>query len=246
MRKFTTTNDAEKVVQAENTWSISTTHMTEDGKKRFYRCNKAKRKGIQCAAQVYLLFEVDSDAVLLFRTASDHNHDYIDNSSNHGICEDTKNEIKKLFELRLKPKEILENLSKMEGVKVPQKRQLYNYLSDLRRIKYGPPSIHLGELKKWILDHLNVPEDVNEPFVIAYHIVEEEPLSFRFALSTKKLLQLACRARTLHADATYKLVWQSFPVLIAGTTDKNRKFHPMCLGVSTNECQADFKMFSTD
>lgn len=54
------------------------------------------------------------------------------------------------------------------------------------------------------------------------------------------MLKRCISAEILHAD-TDKLIWQGFPVLIVGTTDKNRKFHPICLTVSTNECKADFK-----
>lgn len=66
-------------------------------------------------------------------------------------------------------------------------------------------------------------------------------LSFRIVLSTKNLLKQCIVTDILHADATYKLIWQGFRVLIVGTTDKNRKFHPICLTISTNERKADFK-----
>jgi hypothetical protein len=39
-------------VRAEKTWSISLTHITEEDKRKFYRCNKVKRRGPQCAAQI--------------------------------------------------------------------------------------------------------------------------------------------------------------------------------------------------
>lgn len=45
----------------------------------------------------------------------------------------------------------------------------------------------------------------------------------------------------IHTDATYKLVWQGYPVLQIGTTDLHRKFHPFGLAVCTHETQADFK-----
>mgnify|MGYP002790673476 FL=1 len=45
----------------------------------------------------------------------------------------------------------------------------------------------------------------------------------------------------IHADATYKLTWQGFPILVCGTTDSNRKFHPFGITVCTNEKTEDFK-----
>lgn len=44
----------------------------------------------------------------------------------------------------------------------------------------------------------------------------------------------------IHCDATYKIVWQNFPVLQIGTTDLHRKFHPFGLAVSTHETTKDF------
>lgn len=45
-----------------------------------------------------------------------------------------------------------------------------------------------------------------------------------------------------HADATYKLIWQGFRVLVRGITDQNLKFHPLRLTFSSNEQKEDFKL----
>jgi hypothetical protein len=229
VHKYSCVSFAEEAVKAENTWSVRTTHVTMDGKKRFYRCNKVPRKGVQCAAEIYLLFEADAEAVILYRTDCEHNHDSIKNNYDYGICNETKSEINKLFDLHLKPKSILECLKKNSQLKIPTKRQLYNYLADRRRIKYGLSSISLGQLEKWITSHTDVPDNENEVFVIAYYNLESDPPSFRIVLSTKNLMKQCIDAEILHADATNKLVRQGFPVLIVGTTDKNRNFHPICL-----------------
>ncbi|CAF0739340.1 unnamed protein product [Rotaria sordida] len=39
----------------------------------------------------------------------------------------------------------------------------------------------------------------------------------------------------IHADATYKLIWQGFSVLIIGTTDFNKALHPFDLARYSNE-----------
>ncbi|KAL0821529.1 hypothetical protein ABMA28_004986 [Loxostege sticticalis] len=234
--------EAEEFVNDEKTWSRNYTRDSEEGQKRFYRCNKVKSKGPQCDCALYLLFVNDCEDVLIFKTTSEHNHDQIGTRSDYGISENVKREINKLFDLRLKPKAILEALNKIEGIKVPSKRQLNNYLYDRRREKYGRATIYLGELEKWIFDRTTIPDDENEVFVFSYYVLEDKVPTFRLALSTKKLLNIVCSTDVLHIDATYKLIWQGFPVLVLGTTDKNRKFHPLCLGISTNERQEDFQM----
>ena len=243
VKKFTNADEAESFVQAENTWSVTVSHDTEEGNKKFYRCRKVKFRGPQCAASIYLLFEANSSEVLLYRTDSDHDHESIATAeTRHGICQETKEEINKLFALHLKPKAILNSLKKIQGMKLPSKKQLNNYLSDRRRVVYGSPSISLGELQAWLIENSKIPFDEHEPYVIAYHVYEGETPTFRFAISTKSLLKLTTLATNIHADATYKLIWQGFPVLLVGTTDKTKKFHPICIAVTTNERKQDFEM----
>ncbi|XP_048481537.1 uncharacterized protein LOC125489545 [Plutella xylostella] len=55
-------------------------------------------------------------------------------------------------------------------------------------------------------------------------------------------MQKAGEVKVIHADATYKLIWQGFPVFVVGSTDKNKRFHPFALGVATNEEKEDFKL----
>lgn len=135
-KKFENAKDAEELIHAENTWSITTTHETEDGTKRYYRCNKVKRRGPQCAAQKYLLFEANSDSVFLYSTASKHDHESIGNKRELALHRETKEKINQLFALHLKPKAIMYNLRKTKGIAVPSMTQLNNYLYSYRKSAY--------------------------------------------------------------------------------------------------------------
>lgn len=82
---------------------------------------------------------------------------------------------------------------------------------------------------------MTVPENEFEAFVVNFEVGFEEEGGtnhFRFFLSSRKLLKTAGQSKKLHADGTYKLIWQGFPVLIVGTTDMNRKFHCLCVAVT--------------
>ncbi|CAG5039897.1 unnamed protein product [Parnassius apollo] len=164
--------EAEKFVSNEKTWSRNYTRDSDEGQERFYRCNKVKSKGPQCDCALYLLFVNDCNDILIFKTTSEHNHDQIGTRSEYGIPENVKREINKLFDLRLKPKSILEALNNMTGIKAPLKRKLNNYLYDRRREKFGRAAIYLGELEKWIFDRTTIPDDENEVFVFSYHVIE--------------------------------------------------------------------------
>lgn len=243
--QFSNMKEAEEFVSAENTWSRKFTRTTEEGQKRFYRCNKVKKKGPQCAAELYLLFDCKSNDVLVYNIDAEHTHDEI-GARGCGIDEITKMEINRLSSLRLKPKAILSALENMEGIKLPTKMQLNNYLNDRRRSNLGQSTIkstiHLGELENWINEHTAIPEDENETFVMKHLIFKNDQPNFRFVLTTIKLLKFAHSCDVIHADAIHKLIWQGFPVLIVGATNRNREFFPICLAVSTNEQEDDFQM----
>lgn len=181
----------------------------------------------------------------MFKTNADHDHDEKKEfTSSYGLSDTVKNEINRLFDLKMKPKAIMESLSKMKNIKVPKMSQLRNYLSDRRRAIYGQSTISLGELEAWIHSHSSLPLDPHEVFVVCYRIEDsdEQNPTFRFMKSNKYLIEISKDARVVHADATYKMIWQGFPVLVCGTTDQNRKFHPLCLTISSNEQKEDFKL----
>lgn len=245
VQKFDNFEQAKTFVKAEGTWSKNYCHQTEEGKKTYYRCNKLKRRGPQCSTRMYLLFESTSDSVLMFKTNADHDHDEKKEfTSSYGLSDTVKNEINRLFDLKMKPKAIMESLLKMKNIKVPKMSQLRNYLSDRRRTIYGQSTISLGELEAWIHSHSSLPLDPYEVFVLCYRIddSDEQNPTFRFVMSTKYLIEISKDASVVHVDATYKLIWQGFPVLVCGTTDQNRKFHPLCVTVSSNEKKEDFKL----
>jgi len=54
-------------------------------------------------------------------------------------------------------------------------------------------------------------------------------------------LLIASKAKIIHADGTYKLMWNDYPALICGTSDMNKVFHPFGISICTNEKEHDFQ-----
>ena len=131
--------------------------------------------------------------------------------------------------------------------------QLRNYLTKIKKEKYGTATISLGELEQWCLESSQTKLDLDTPFVVSYEVIYDDEFGddedvnavvgpkFCFFISTKRLLTTASTSINIHADATYKLVWQGFPVLIVGTTDLDCHFHPFGMAVCANEETQDFK-----
>lgn len=52
------------------------------------------------------------------------------------------------------------------------------------------------------------------------------------------------KLKIVQIDATYKVIWQGYPTLIVGTSDKNRVFRPVAIAVRKCEVAADFCFIS--
>ena len=54
------------------------------------------------------------------------------------------------------------------------------------------------------------------------------------------MLKNATKTKKVHADASYKVIWEGIPILISGGTDMDRLFHPYGINICANEKTADF------
>ncbi|CAF3862535.1 unnamed protein product [Rotaria sp. Silwood1] len=249
IKEKTFNNADEATASIKKEWSKHYTNHTQNGRRIYYRCRKSKRRGVQCSAGICLLYHSDSDKVTMYKTEAEHDHVADDV---HGIDLNVKQCIEELYKDGItKPKLILRALQSRQ-LKVPTYAQLNNYLAYYKRKKYGSYTISLGELDQWCQNNSNVPTDENQAFVVSYKILyddEDEDEGeddtngnvFRLFISSVRLLNIGSAASHINADATYKLVWQGFPVLIVGTTDLNKTLHPFGLAVCSNEKTKDFE-----
>lgn len=215
--KFESKADAVAAVNREKCWSYSYENKSSAGLRVNYRCNLMKFRGKQCAAGVYLLYDSTNNSVLFYRADAIHTHDDDENKENavNKISGEVEAEIRKLFEQKRAPKGILYDLVR-QGLKAPSKSMLTTFLAKLRREKFGTQKLHYGSLEKWLKESSEIPLSDDQPFVIS-HVVNvndniPEESRFKFVVSTKRLLRNAIGCQRIHADATYKLVWQGFQI----------------------------------
>ena len=108
-----------------------------------------------------------------------------------------------------KPKAIIDNIglnnkSNVEKLTIPLIRDLNNYLASLRKSVGGNTNLNLGELAQWCLDHVTIPEDPNQAFVVCYKAFfpddtlpgDHEPNDqLRFFLTSKRLIEFSSHAK---------------------------------------------------
>ncbi|CAF1550987.1 unnamed protein product [Adineta ricciae] len=232
-------------------WSKHYVNYTERGRKVYYRCNKKKRRGPQCPANMCLLYHADTDQVTCYKTENGHAHD---GDEIRGVSGKVKQVVVELYSDGVtKPKQIMRALEARK-MKTPTYGQLNSYLVHLRKKKYGSHQISLGELEQWCQANESIPTNEDTAFVVSYEIkyddeddeddedVEDYQGSrFRIFISSLRLLNITLLSSHINADATYKLVWQGFPVLVVGTTDLKKSFHPFGLSICSNEKTKDFE-----
>lgn len=80
-----------------------------------------------------------------------------------------------------------------------------------------------------MLNHVVVAESIN---------TDEQDL--KIVVSSKRLLRNLDNSLLVQADASYKVIWQGYPILLVGTTDRRQKFHPFALAVCKGESTEDF------
>ncbi len=224
-------------------WAKVKTYDTSQGIKERFRCNLVPWRGVQCGKALLLLYENTSERVLLYLSDNDHTHDQEQKKAKYGLNKATKDFIDPLIErANMLPSNIRSLLvteaETNPNIQVPEKTQLYNYIAAWRKRHGQGPSLDFDELITWCEQNRNIPDDPNEAFVVAYqiNIDGDDPESFpesmnimnpkkssRVFVSTKNLLEMASKhTLVLQADATYKLLWMGYPVLLIGISDMDK------------------------
>lgn len=122
----------------------------------------------------------------------------------------------------------------------PNKRQL-EYIHKKYVSENVKPMIVVGDLMHWCEEHSPYPTNDNEAFVLAHESCSiNEAMSFRFTMTTPLLLSKLAKRKTICIDATYKLNWMGFPLIIMGTVDRAKKFHPLIYACSSHERSEDY------
>ena len=130
--------------------------------------------------------------------------------------------------------------------------------SPLKIIKFQNLNLtQKGDLHAWCTDHegLPLPSEPDEVFVVRFQIfyadetytVEDDYEAatstnkgdqFRWFLSTRRLLEFSSNFNiVLQTDGTYKLCWIGNSVLLLGSSDFDRVFHPIGLSVCSREAK---------
>lgn len=219
------------------------------GQKFYFRCKKTpKTIKPYCASRYTLFLPSHKNVVLLLHNANDHNHNEIMKDRKRMMSDEMITYVNQLFEKNvIRYNQIIEFI---EEERTNHKIFLDDPNPDVRQIEYRlknyrnadiKPMINLGDLMEWCSANAAYPANDNEAFVLSYESSSiSEALHFRFSMTTPLLLKKCIGLKTLCIDATYKLNWNGFPLIVLGTVDRQKKFHPLVYACTSHETTEDY------
>lgn len=123
----------------------------------------------------------------------------------------------------------------------PTNRQI-EYMLRKYRDAETPRMVKLGDLMSWCDENKEAPSDQNKAFVIGSDSSKvENDLRFGFVLSTLFLLNILKDKKKICIDATYKINWLGFPLMVLGTIDRAKRFHPLVYACCSHEATLDYE-----
>lgn len=246
------------MVQAYNTLTEAHKHICDEGfkkheskqtnagKKTFHRCGRVKQRSKkQCDAR-RMIFEDKSKTnfeIHVSNTGDKFDEEQLANK----ISDKMKSVIISCSENRMTPKYIAQHINKMReemgffaDEKTPAMRQIY-YICHTHKAMKTPKIVELGQLIEWVEANMNIPDEVDTPFVINFdHSDEAEEVKFDIVISTRRMMQHCATQKVICVDATYKLNWLGYPFIVIGAIDRTKKFHPLCFALCTHETTYDY------
>lgn len=233
-KKFDCKAAVDEFLSKESWWSYRSKNSCTDGIKFVYRCNRVKRSSKhQCEAKIHIIESTQfiegsgpdgiSTSYSLFRRNALHTHrkspEFKEKVSDRVI-----NMIIEHYKNGRKPKTISYLLLNDDSMPLKEKPSYVQIRKIIRNFKNN------GSGAKSLVKFERSPKkQQNEKF-------------FRLFLSTNRLLRNASKSKILHADATHKVTTEKVPIIVAGVTDNNSKFHFAGLTIANHETAKDYQL----
>ena len=117
--------------------------------------------------------------------------------------------------------------------------QLYNKVSHMKKLlRKTEKLLTTHDLRQKLLLHYEMPGDDFEAYVPYFTIDDEndnDDLRFMVVVASEKTQSHLKTKQPLHVDATYRLVWQGYPILVCGVSSATGKFFGSMSVLSSHE-----------
>uniref|UniRef100_A0A7E4ULX3 ULP_PROTEASE domain-containing protein n=1 Tax=Panagrellus redivivus TaxID=6233 RepID=A0A7E4ULX3_PANRE len=231
---FSTDQEFTKIKKAHSLSSKGQKRQTKTGVKQDFVCLRKDSHG--CMVRATANFD-GAESTLIVR----HEHSHTGKvTTTVGVSE----EVRQLVTERLDANEsvaalVIRKVLRNRGVpedKISNIKAISNYTCHQKKRRYGSVITgddFLNEVKKHII---NNDDDENIVGVVISEIilVEDEP-EFCVIMTSGKLLHKFRSQKHIGLDATYKLLFNMYPVIIVGFSDEVHSFHPCAVAIVSTE-----------
>lgn len=247
-------------IKKEERWTFVRKLAQNRGYKHIYRCMFCRAHGKPCSASIYVLSDSKpgDTTCKLYRKSLPHDHETSENRTKK-VQDSVRQLITDLVEEGKTKKQICHILRRKQDIKQPQPQQVASIIKMHRKVIFGDSKITLEDIVEFCGSHSAIPDDIDTAFVANFEVSAPEEsdsessdesedsscpskAKFRFIITTKRLLLNSLKSNIIHADTTYKMTIQRYPILIVGTTDldSSQHFHLLGLVVSKTQNAEDF------
>lgn len=99
----------------------------------------------------------------------------------------------------------------------PTARQIRNIIDKYNKKTFGKDKITMRQLTEFVDKHMREPQpdEIDRAFILSFERspTNEPKKYFRFFITTRRLLEMAAKAKNIHADATYKVTREKLPLI---------------------------------
>lgn len=223
----------------------------EIGLKIYYRCKEVKKRNkIWCEKRYVLYFPSHSNEISLLDNGRNHTHEQIaqKTSTKSKLSVEMIDFMNGLYDDKTTTYEsVLRHINRARSTqnifqdeKNPTYRQ-HEYRLTFYRNSRTKQVISVGDIASYCEDKSEFPTCSGEPFVLNFETSNiRDKLYFRFCMTTTYLLEVFATLQMICIDATYKLNWNGYPLIVLGTVDRAKRFHPLLYGCTSNETADDY------
>lgn len=247
-KTFQTKEMMDEFLSKESWWAYRSSNSCNEGRKVLYRCNRVKRASKQkCEAGIYIIHSEATATYLLYRKNALHTHrkspDYT-----RKVTDRVQKMIIEQYKNGRRPKKISYVI--LDDPEIPTKekpsyKQIIRVINNFKNSGSGVAPITMRQLTEFVKQHLKVPTGEDDAFIVQFERSpkqRKENKFFRFFITTKRLLRNAANAKISQLDATHNVTTEKLPLIAAGVTDCNSKFHFAGLTIANHEASEDFEV----
>ena len=238
-------HDSSLYKELKNSFTLKRNQDTDYGVVHKYVCKYAqKTRYHKCNYQIKVVFPC-KDLDVIVEDCDSHEHilkdDYVESNQVYRWGSSATEIIVLGIKSGASPKVILRNMREngcFQTVPEPTSQQLYNKIANMKKVLKSETVENTHDLREKIKEFLEVPDNDIEGYVPYENIQDEkedEETRFTVIFATKRTLSFLKKSSCLNVDATYRLNWHGYPVVVVGCTSPSGKFFASFTALTSHE-----------